>query len=112
MVLVHAVGAESFEAPPRDNVALLCLNTCLDSLYSLLLFGILVPTPLIMSVGCMLVMPASTVTFPCCSGCSHVQNLEKMYYKPCFITWYVRWTSQSLLPRTHSHTLTRMHALP
>ncbi len=62
VVLVHAVGVESFEAPPRDKVALLCLNAFLDSLYNgLLLFGILVSTPLIMSVGCMLVMPASIV---------------------------------------------------
>ena len=58
----HA-GLETFEWPPNGHkTSLLLLNAVLDSTYNgLLLFGILVTTPLFMSVGTMLVMPASIV---------------------------------------------------
>ena len=53
---VDALGVERFQWPPHDKLGMLFLNVCLDSVYNgLLLFGILVATPLFMSVGCMLV---------------------------------------------------------
>ena len=59
VVVVHVTGVETLEAPPRTKLGLLCLNACLDSLYNgLLLFGILIASPLFMSVGCMLVSDA------------------------------------------------------
>lgn len=62
VVQVHAIGVEPFELPPNPKVKLLVLGTVLDCVYNgLLLFGILIATPLFMSVGCMLVMPASIV---------------------------------------------------
>jgi hypothetical protein len=57
-----AIGAERYVAPPEHKLRLILLNSALDSIYNiLLLFGILVTTPLFMSVGTMMVMPCSIV---------------------------------------------------
>lgn len=62
LLIWNAAGLEVFEHPPSHKVGMLALNTGLDSIYNvLLLFGILVTTPLFMSVGVMLVMPFSIV---------------------------------------------------
>jgi hypothetical protein len=57
-----AIGAEHYVTPPEHKLRLILLNSALDSIYNiLLLFGILVTTPLFMSVGTMMVMPCSIV---------------------------------------------------
>jgi hypothetical protein len=62
VLVVHVAGVERFEAPPADKVKMLVLNAVLDATYnSLLLFGIIVTSPLFMSIGVMLVMPVSIV---------------------------------------------------
>ncbi|MDR3740189.1 MAG: hypothetical protein P4L40_14340 [Terracidiphilus sp.] len=58
----HYGGTEVFVPPPAPETRLIALNAFLDSSYNgLLLFGILLTSPLFMSVGTMLVMPASIV---------------------------------------------------
>ena len=58
--VLHYSGAEPFELPSASKTALLALNTGLDSVYNLLLlYGITVSSPLVMSLGTMLVVPAS-----------------------------------------------------
>jgi hypothetical protein len=57
-----AASLEPFSLPSREKLDLIMLNTALYTLYNgLLVFGILVTTPLFMSVGTMLVMPCSIV---------------------------------------------------
>jgi hypothetical protein len=57
-----STGAEHYVSPPGHKLRLILLNSALDSIYNiLLLFGILVTTPLFMSVGTMMVMPCSIV---------------------------------------------------
>jgi solute carrier family 35 protein F5 len=66
VAFVHATGVETFELPPRAKIGLLFTNAALDSLYNgLLLLGILISTPLFMSVGCMLVSPIRMRTYTC-----------------------------------------------
>lgn len=58
----HASSLELFVLPNQHKLDLILLNTVLYTLYNgLLIFGILVTTPLFMSVGTMLVMPCSIV---------------------------------------------------
>lgn len=60
--LLDATGLEPFRLPSRGVLEILLGNVALDSAYnSLLLFGIALAGPLPMSVGCMLVVPASIV---------------------------------------------------
>jgi drug/metabolite transporter (DMT)-like permease len=57
-----ATGIETFEWPPAAKLRLLALNTVLDTLYNVaLLFGIQITSPLWMSLGTILVVPASMV---------------------------------------------------
>ena len=58
--LLHYTGIEPFELPSADKSRMLALNTFLDALYNLLLLvGILITSPLYMSLGSMLVVPAT-----------------------------------------------------
>jgi hypothetical protein len=60
VAVADILGVETFEMPPTEALHLLALNTVLDTVYTgLLLFGIAVASPLLMAVGCMLVMPVS-----------------------------------------------------
>jgi hypothetical protein len=57
-----ATSLEPFVLPSRHKLHLIIVNTALYTLYNgLLVFGILVTTPLFMSVGTMMVMPCSIV---------------------------------------------------
>lgn len=63
VLLWDKTGVETFELPSHSKASMLMLNAGFDSIYNvLLLFGILITSPLFISVGSMLVMPASIVT--------------------------------------------------
>ena len=58
--ILDATGVEPFEWPNRSKAQLLALNTGLDSIYNLLLLmGISTSSPLVISLGTMLVVPAT-----------------------------------------------------
>jgi len=58
--VLSASGLEPFRLPSRHTLDILLGNVVLDSMYNgLLLFGVAVSSPLAMSVGSMLVVPAS-----------------------------------------------------
>lgn len=61
--LLDATGLEPFEWPiPAEKWEMMMLNAALDTVYNvLLLIGILISSPLIISVGVMLVVPSSMV---------------------------------------------------
>jgi drug/metabolite transporter (DMT)-like permease len=57
---LHYSGVEAFELPPPPKARLLAVNVVLDAVYNLaLLLGIVVSSPLYMSLGSMLVVPAT-----------------------------------------------------
>ena len=58
--LLDRIGIEPFEWPSVDKAKLLALNAGLDAIYNLLLLlGIVISSPLWMSIGTMLVVPAT-----------------------------------------------------
>lgn len=58
----HALGVEEFSPPDRGVVGSLVVNVLLDAAFNgFLVSGILIASPLVMSVGAMLVMPVSIV---------------------------------------------------
>ena len=60
--LLSATGVEPFAWPSRDKAQLLVVDCALDTAYNLaLLVGIVASTPLLMSLGTMLVVPSTVV---------------------------------------------------
>lgn len=60
--LANATGWESFEWPPLDALPYLIGAAAVDSVFQILLYiGILISSPLFISVGCMLSIPGSIV---------------------------------------------------
>jgi drug/metabolite transporter (DMT)-like permease len=58
--IFNATGFETFELPTGDKIRILAISAALDSMYQLsLLFGIVITSPLWISVGTVLVVPAS-----------------------------------------------------
>jgi solute carrier family 35 protein F5 len=63
-LILHYSGIEPFEQPPNSHVTfIIAMNMIMDAVFNiLLLFGLALSSPLFVSVGTMLVMPATLVT--------------------------------------------------
>lgn len=63
LIIVHYGGFEKFQIPSPHIGSLIVLNMALDTIFNLLLlFGIALSSPLFVSVGSMLVIPATLIT--------------------------------------------------
>lgn len=62
VIILHYTGVETFELPNHEQLLALSLTAVLESLFSaFLLVGILLTSPLLMSVGSILTIPTSVV---------------------------------------------------
>ncbi|KAA0176022.1 hypothetical protein FNF27_02414 [Cafeteria roenbergensis] len=76
--LLDATGLEPFEWPiPAQKWEMMMLNAALDTVYNvLLLIGILISSPLVISVGVMMVVPSSMVV----DGILHNTRFQPLAY--------------------------------
>jgi len=58
--IVHITGFETFELPPTNVLIKMVISACLDGTFNiLLLLGVMLTSPLLISVGSVLVIPGS-----------------------------------------------------